>query len=121
MAVTKSVMKEIGGEKIPGRLIMNKIDKLASHELEALHIEFPDGIFISAKKSGDVEFLRNKILEFFESDMTEVTILIPYTKGYLLGQLRGRARIINESYNETGTEVTLRTLPETVTWLKKNL
>ena len=53
--------------------------------------------------------------------MVEETKLIPYSKGNLLGQLRARARIINESYNETGTEVTFIALPETVTWLQKNL
>ena len=121
LAVTQSVLKEIGGEKIPSRLILNKIDKLPTGDLEALQGEFPDGIFISAHNPEDVAFLRKKILQYFESNMIETTMVIPYDKGHLLGQLRTKASIINEAYDETGTEVTFKTFPEILTWLQKNL
>ncbi len=121
LEVTQAVLKEIGGEKIPGRLILNKIDKLTSEELKELQTEFPDGIFISAHNPGDVTFLREIILLFFESNMVEATMVIPYAKGHLLGQLRNKARIINESHDETGSEVTFMTFPETLTWLQKNM
>jgi len=121
LTVTRSVLKEIGGDKIPSRLVLNKIDKLTNGELEALHGEFPHGIFISAHAPGDVAFLRKKILEYFESNMIETTMVIPYDKGHLLGQLRTRAAIINESYDETGTQVTFKTFPETLTWLQEKM
>jgi len=121
LAVTQSVLEEIGGEKIPNRLILNKIDKLTTGELEELHCEFPDGIFISAHNSEDIATLRKKILQFFESNMIETTMVIPYSKGHLLGQLKNKASMINESYDETGTEVTFKTFPETLTWLQKEM
>jgi len=121
LAVTQSILREIGGEKIPSRLIMNKIDKLTTGELEALRCEFPDGIFISAHNSEDVAFLRKKILQYFESNMIETTMVIPYDKGHFLGQLRTKASIINETHDETGTEVTFKTFPETVTWLQNKM
>jgi len=121
LTVTHSVLKEIGGEKIPNRLILNKIDKLTTEELEVLSREFPDGIFISAHNPEDVAFLRKKILEYFESNMIETTMVVPYDKGHLLGQLRTKASIINESYDETGTNVTFKTFPETITWLQKKM
>ena len=92
LAVTQSVLKEIGGEKIPSRLILNKIDKLTTGELEALHREFPDGIFISAHNPEDVAFLRKKILQYFESNMIETTMVIPYDKGHLLGSVKNQSR-----------------------------
>ncbi len=121
LAVTQSVLREIGGEKIPSRLIMNKIDKLTTGELEALRCEFPDGIFISAHNPENVAFLRKKILQYFESNMIETTMVIPYDKGRFLGQLRTKASIINETHDETGTEVTFNTFPETVTWLQNKM
>jgi GTP-binding protein HflX len=114
-------MKEIGGEKIPSLLILNKIDKLTTGELEELRREFPDGIFISARNSEDVAFLRKKILQYFESNMIETTMVIPYDKGHLLGQLRTKAGIISETFDETGTEVTFKSFPETLTWLQKKM
>jgi len=121
LTVTQSVLKEIGGEKIPSRLILNKIDKLTTRELEALQKEFPDGICISAHNPEDVAFLRKKILQYFESNMIETRMVIPYEKGNLLGQLRTKAKIINEDYDETGTKVTFKTFPETLTWLQKKM
>jgi GTP-binding protein HflX len=121
LTVTQSVIEEIGGDKIPSRLILNKIDKLTTGELEELQHEFPDGIFISAHNVEDVATLRKKILQFFESNMIETTMVIPYEKGHLLGQLRSKAVIINESHDETGSEVTFKTFPETLTWLQKKM
>ncbi|WP_300668040.1 GTPase HflX [Desulfoluna sp.] len=121
LAVTQSVLSEIGGEKIPSRLILNKIDKLTADALEALQGEFPDALFVSAHNSEDVAALRDKILAYFQINMTEETRVIPYDKGQVLGQLRTKASILNESYDETGTEVTFKTFPETLAWLKKML
>ncbi len=121
LAVTQSVLKEIGGEKISNRLILNKIDKLTTKELEELQLEFPDGIFISAHNPEDVSTLRKKILQFFESDMIETTMVFPYDKGSLLGQLRNKANIIKESYDETGTEVTFKTFKKTLVWVQKEM
>ncbi len=121
LEVTKEVIKEIGGENIPWFLIMNKSDKLTKPDLETLRCEFPDGLFISAHNMDDIAMLRTKIIEYFKSKMVETTIVIPYNKGSLLGQLRTRAEIIDESYNEAGTSVTFITTTETVAWLKKSL
>lgn len=121
LAVTQSVIKEIGGEEIPNLLILNKIDKLTTGELEALHREFPGGSFISAHNAEDVAFLRGKILQYFESNRIETTMVIPYDKGHLLGQLRTKAGIINETFDETGTKVTFKSFSETLTWLQKKM
>ncbi|VVS94691.1 GTPase HflX [Desulfoluna spongiiphila] len=121
LEVTKSVLEEIGGEDIPSRLILNKRDKLTTEELEALQDEFPDGIFISAHNPEDVASVRKEILDFFQGNMVEGTMVIPYAKGHVLGQLRTRASIIGESYDETGTAVTFKTFPETLAWLQKKM
>ncbi|MBN1906220.1 MAG: GTPase HflX [Deltaproteobacteria bacterium] len=121
LAVTREVIKEIGGEKIPGILIMNKSDKLTETELETLRCEFQDGVFMSAHNMDDIAALRGKIYDFFEAGMVKEKIVIPYEKGNILGQLRTRAEIINESYNDKGTEIIFKTFPDTLAWLKKNL
>ncbi len=121
LTVTQTVLKEIGGEKIPGLLILNKIDKLTTGALESLRCEFPHGIFVCAHNPEDVALLRKKILHHFHENMVETTRMIPYSKGQILGQLRTRADIIHESYDETGTEVRFKTFPETLTWLDNQM
>jgi len=93
LAVTQSVLKEIGGEKISSRLILNKIDKLTTGELEELHREFPDGIFISAHNPEDVAFLRKKIFQYFESNMIETTILLTGLKPYVKSLIKSIKKI----------------------------
>ncbi|MFZ1986786.1 MAG: GTPase HflX, partial [Desulfatitalea sp.] len=76
---------------------------------------------ISAHNPEHIETLRNKILQLFEANTVQTTMLIPYDKGHLLGQLRTKASITNEAYSETGTEVTFKTFPETLAWLQRML
>jgi GTP-binding protein HflX len=121
LEVTKTVLAEIGADEIESRLILNKVDRLSTEEIAVLRSEFPDGIFISAHRPDDIASLRRYILDFFEIGMVESTMNVPYDKGQLLGQLRERARVIKESYEETGTDVTFKAFPETVAWLQKNL
>lgn len=119
LAVTQEVLIDIGGKAIDSFLVLNKVDKLTKAELETLQREFPDAVFISAHNTDDVARLRKTILRFFEAGMVEARETVPYAKGHLLGQLRTKAAIIQETYNETGTNVTFKTFPETVTWLQK--
>ncbi len=42
-------------------------------------------------------------------------MMFPYDKGHILGQLRNKAVIINEFYDEIGTKVTFKTFPKTLT------
>ncbi len=119
LAVTQGVLNEIGANEIPSRLILNKVDRLSAEAIAALCEEYPTGIFMSAHRPEDVAALRRQIIEFFEVDMVEESIIIPYEQGQILGQLRERARIISEAYEEGGTEVRFKSYPETADWLKK--
>ncbi len=119
LAVTQEVLSEIGANEIPSRLVLNKVDRLSPEAIAALKEEYPTGIFMSAHRPEDVAGLRQHIIEFFEVDMVEESITIPYEQGQILGQLRERARIIKESYEEGGTEIRFKSYPETVEWLKK--
>jgi GTPase len=119
--VTEQVLGEIGANDIPRKLVLNKIDKIPSEELANLKIEFPDGVFISAHKPEDVKLIRGNILEFFEKEMIEATLTIPYAKSNVLGQLRSKAKIISEEHDENGTEVKFKTFPAVLEWAQSNL
>lgn len=121
LEVTREVLGDIGASDIPWRLILNKVDKISKEELSKLKNEYPDGVFLSAHSADDVAKLRNDLIQFFQKDMIESKVLIPYNKGQILGQLRTMATIVSESYEEEGTEIVVRTFPSTMEWLSKNL
>lgn len=107
LAVTREVLAAIVAET-PSQLVLNKIDRLTPEELERLRQEFPDGWFLSAKNPDDVAELRTRLVEFFERDMVEREIFIPYTDGRKMGPARSRFRVVAERSDERGTTLTVK-------------
>lgn len=121
LEVTQTVLREIGANEIPSKLVLNKVDRLSEGDLRLLRGEFPEGIFLSAHNPDDVARMRSEILNFFSQDMVEETFTVPYHKGQLLGELREKAMFLSEGYEEEGTVVRLKSFPEILEWLRQSL
>lgn len=118
LEVTKEVMGDIGADKHPQHLVINKVDLLEKDEVYQLRKEFPEAIFISAHLSSDVDRIRRLILDHFEQSMVDKEFIIPYSQGHLIGKIRSRARVIEETYDETGTSLLVRADQEVHNWIK---
>lgn len=110
--VTRDVLNEIGALHVPSRLIMNKVDQLQPEQLDALHSEYPDAWFISAKNPDDVKLVRARILDFFESRYAEAELSVPYTEQRLVSEMHEQGRVVSERYEEDGVKVLFRSDPE---------
>lgn len=108
LEVTQQVLSEVGAQDLPSRLVLNKVDRLTSEDRAQLAQEYPEALFLSARNPQDVAELRLKLIEFFESDMRDEDVLIPYPKMNLIGEVRSRFRVIHEQYNEEGLLLKLR-------------
>jgi GTPase len=105
LEVTQTVLKEIGADALPGRLLLNKVDRLEEQQRAALAREFPDAILLCAKAPSDVAALRQAILTFFEASMVEGELLVPYAKQPLVGEVHKAARVLSEEYDESGARL----------------
>jgi GTP-binding protein HflX len=112
LEVTRSVLREIGAEHVPSRLVMNKIDQLAPAALSALEQELPDAWFISAKDPAHVKSVRSRILEFFESRYSEAELCVPYAEQRLVSEMHEQGRVVSERYEDDGVKVVFRSDPE---------
>lgn len=121
LEVTRSVLAEVGATDVPQLLILNKRDQLTDDQYESLRAEFPDAVMLSTISKDDVKMLREKILTYFEGDMTDEDIFVPYTAKGIIGDIRMRARVLAESYNELGVNLKIRTTAETLAQLQKKL
>src|SRR6185437_9362112 len=65
LEVTREVLREIGADAVPSRLLLNKVDRLDEPTRVALAAELPDAIMLSAKDASDVAALRETIVAFF--------------------------------------------------------
>jgi GTP-binding protein HflX len=108
LTVTKSVLGEVGASEIQSLLVLNKMDRLNPEELGALKAEFPEALFLSSRDPQDVANLRLKLISYFETDMIDSDLLIPYTVQGAIGEIRSKMRVIAESYNEKGVTLKVR-------------
>ncbi|HVW29708.1 MAG TPA: GTPase HflX [Polyangiaceae bacterium] len=121
LAVTRSVLSEIGADAVPSRLVLNKADLLGDAARAALRAQHPDAILLSAHDAADVARLHQTIVDFFESSMIEDEILVPYAAQKLVGEIYETARVISEAYEEGGVRFRLKGSPAIVARLRQRL
>jgi GTP-binding protein HflX len=121
LEVSRNVLREIGAEVVPSRLLLNKIDRVAEADRAALRAKHPDAILLSAKLLGDTAALREAIITFFEAAMVEDQIVLPYAKQGLLGEVYENARVLSEDYDATGRIMKVRGLPGAIARLRRTL
>jgi GTPase len=121
LEVSRSVLREIGAEAVPSRLLLNKIDRISEAERAALREKHPDAILLSAKSLADVAALRETIIAFFETAMVEDQLVLPYAKQGLLNEVYENARVLSEDYDATGRIMKVRGLPGAIGRLRRAL
>lgn len=121
LGVTQSVLGEVGANDVPNLLVLNKKDRLSAEQAAELQNEFPDAVMISTRSKEDLKMLRDKIMSYFESHMVDEDLLIPYTVQGVIGDIRSKMRVLEESYNEVGVILKVRSSPENLAAVKKKL
>ncbi len=119
LEVTRSVLADIGADQTPRRMVLNKIDQLTQEQIDELAVEYPEAIFISTRNRDDIHRIHGLIVGFFEENMIDKSVLIPYSQGKLLGMIRERARVLAEKHEEEGTIVTIRAHDDVHAWIEK--
>ena len=92
----------------PSLLLLNKIDEVPEATRTALTLEFPEAIQLSAKDPTDVARLRETIIAFFDSAYEDTVILVPYTRGQVVGEIRRTMNVLAETHEEDGTHLRVK-------------
>lgn len=121
LEVTRDVLRDIGGEVVPSRLLLNKIDLVDETGRAALRTKHPDAILLSASSQKDVSALRETIVAFFEAAMVEDDIVLPYAKLGMLGDVYETARVLSEDHDAIGRILKVRGLPGAIARLRRTL
>ncbi|WP_224580616.1 GTPase HflX [Bradyrhizobium barranii] len=121
LEVSRSVLREIGAETVPSRLLFNKIDRVSEADRAALHAKHADAILLSAMSPADVASLRETIIAFFEAAMVEDQLVLPYAKQGLLSDVYEHTCVLSEDYDATGRIMRVRGLPDAITRLRRTL
>jgi GTP-binding protein HflX len=121
LEVSRNVLREIGAEVVPSRLLLNKIDRLSESDRAALRAKHPEAILLSAKSLQDVAALRETIVAFFEAAMVDDQFVLPYAKQAMIGEVYENTRVLSEEYDTTGRIMKVRGLPAAIARLRRTL
>src|SRR5687768_10431720 len=124
LAVTEQVLEEIGAKEVPRLLVFNKIDRAgdatAQAEREAsLRAQHPDCIVMSARREADIAKLRAAIAAFFERDLVEAELFLPWSAQNLRGEIFATCKVLEERADAEGTFLRVRGDPEAVKRLRE--
>jgi GTP-binding protein HflX len=108
LETTRDVLREVGATDVPSMLVLNKADKLTLEEKLQRRREFPDAILMSTKDKDDLERLRQKFILFFEGEMVDEELFIPYGGESPIGEIRSHMRVLSESYDNGGVRLIVR-------------
>lgn len=121
LEVSRGVLREIGADAVPSRLVLNKLDRVDAAGRAALMEKHPDAILLSAHAPEDVSALRETIIAFFEAAMVEDVLVLPYAKQGQIGEVYETVRVLSEEYDEAGRVLKVRGLPGAITRLQRSL
>ncbi|MBR5402076.1 MAG: GTPase HflX [Treponema sp.] len=106
------VLEDIGADKNPRLVLLNKIDKAEDEEIAAtyrdLRHKFPDAISVSAKEQKGFVELKDKITELLYGETGDY--IFPATQVVLINELRKAGCIQSEEWLDDGVHVTARTV-----------
>ena len=126
LEVTDKVLREIGADEVPRFRVFNKIDHVgdeaAQAECEAmLRAKYPDCIVMSARRPDEVAKLRASIVAFFQQDLIEAELFLPWSAQQLRGDIFSRCEVIAERADEDGAFFQVRGEADTLTALREQL
>ena len=63
---------------------------------------------ISAKDRSDVAWVREVLISFFDGELVEDEVFVPYERHALVRRIHDSAIVLGERYDEAGTHVRVR-------------
>lgn len=110
---TEVVLSEIGAQDVPRLRIFNKIDHVGDAAAQAecaaaLRARHPDCIVMSARRPDDVAMLHKAIVAFFQKDLVEAELFLPWSAQHLRGEIYARCGVLEERADEDGAHFRVR-------------
>ena len=124
LEVTDGVLEEIGANVVPRIRVFNKIDHVgdaaAQAEREAaLQIQYPDCVVMSARRPDDVAKLRQAIVAFFQQNLVEAELFLPWSAQQLRGEIYASCQVLEEYSDSEGAFFRVRGEPNVVENLRE--
>ena len=87
IAAVNAVLAEIGADRLPVELVVNKIDAVDALHRRRLSNRYPDALLVSALTGEGLDELRARVADRFAERFEPVRLLLPYGEGGKLAEL----------------------------------
>lgn len=104
----REVIKEIGGDKVPEIIAINKVDAADPEKVMEILRREPESYAFSAKTGFGVDILLSAIENALPRPRIIIEALIPYDRGDLVHAIHEKGEILEESYAPNGTKIRAR-------------
>ncbi len=126
LAVTDEVLSEIGAQDVPRIRVFNKIDVVGdaaaqAEREEALREKYPQCIVMSARREADVATLHAEIRAFFQKDLVEAELFLPWSAQQLRGKIFASCEVLEERADDEGAFFRVRGEGAVVNGLREQL
>ncbi len=124
LEVTDKVLAEIGADSLPSIRVFNKIDYLDGAAAQAertleLQGKYPGCVVLSARNKDDISQLHQTIMHFFQQQLVESEIFLPWSEQGLRGEIFSSCDVLEERADEKGALFRFRAAPEVIARLKE--
>lgn len=104
----RQVIQEVGGEKIPEIIAINKVDIADPHTIMEILRKEPNSFAFSVRTGFGVAALVQAIESSLPRPTIEIKAVIPYNRGDLIHSIHEQGEIFSEEYGEAGTAIHAR-------------
>jgi GTP-binding protein HflX len=104
----REVLAEVGADRLPELLVVNKIDAADEDTLLRLKREWPDAVFVSARAGQGIDELRATIEGRLPRPAVELRAVVPYDRGDLVARVHRRGEVLSTMHMPEGTMLHVR-------------
>jgi GTPase len=108
VSAVREVLGEVGADKIPELLVVNKVDAADEESLLRLKRTWPDAVFVSARTGAGIADVHLAIAQRLPRPAVDLRVLLPYDRGDLVAQIHRSGQVLNTRYTDDGTELQVR-------------
>jgi GTP-binding protein HflX len=104
----EEVLQEIEVSKTPHIRVYNKVDDADPARVARLRKRHPNAVFTSARDGDGLDDVLESIAREAARGSVAMTILVPYTRGDVVGAAHERTHVVSEEHLQEGTRLMLQ-------------
>jgi GTP-binding protein HflX len=112
LSAVRSVLAEIGADKVPELVVINKADSADPVAIKALELREHGAVSVSARTGAGIDRLRAVVEEALPVLDREIRAVVPYDRGDLVARVHAAGAIQRVEHGPDGTLLEARVPPE---------